>query len=169
MFQFRDVQRIDFERGGSLLKEAGLTFSWYPKGGELRIERDGRREISVSLNSKPFVYELKGKDGNPRVMIGFGSVDKKKETLSVFKGRLSESAANELCSGLVLPEIQMPTIAVFIERPFASEKAIVGVQFIDGVPMRELKIDVEDQRDLDRDSFRAFCHKQLGIPESPRF
>lgn len=169
MFQsFKDSQVLDLRGGSVLIKEAGLSFRWFPRGAEFRVEQGGQRDLSITLNAGPYVHEM-GEFGELRVTVGYGSIDKKKQTLRVIKGQFADLAANEDVNGIVLPGFKIPTMVLFIERPFTDEKALVGVQFIDGLPMREISVTFGDPRDLDRDSFKAFCHKQLGIPEQNGF
>lgn len=169
MFQsFDQSQVLNPQSGAALIKEAGLSFRWFPLGAEFRVEQDGQRKLSITFNARHYVHEM-GEIGDLRVTIGYGLIDKKKQTLRVIKGQFGDLAGNEDVNGLVLPGFKIPTAILFIERPFTDDKALLGVQFIDGLPVRELPVLLGDPRDLDRDSFRALCHKQLGIPEQNGF
>jgi hypothetical protein len=168
MFEdFRDVQRLEIYNGPELLKEAKLSFRFLGKGMELQVLRAGIRELSVVSNSAPFVHALRNA-GDVEITLGFGSITRGRQSLRVgLGGALQSLSADESLNSAVLPSVVIPTVAIFIERPFSPEKVIIGLQFMEAIPMREISIDIQNPQDFDRRAFKSFCHRHLNIPESP--
>jgi hypothetical protein len=166
MFEsFQDVQKLPIRHGAALLLEANLSFQFYGKGMELQILRGGARELSIASNSKPFMHSLRH-HGKVEVSLGFGSVTKEKQSLRVgVGGKFQSLSADEDVNSLVSPAITIPTLAIFISKPSSSERTVIGIQFMEGIPMREIAIDIEDPIKFDRKAFTEFCHRQLSIPK----
>jgi hypothetical protein len=162
---FHDVQKIQVQNGLALLREANLSFQFFGKGMELQIRRGTTRELSITSNSAPFMYSLQPQ-GKVEIMVGFGSIPREKQSLRVgVGGKFQSLSANEDINGLVLPPIIIPTLAIFIASPSSSNKTVIGLQFMQGIPMREIAIEIEDPKRFDRKSFTEFCHRRLSIPK----
>ncbi len=165
MFEtFQDVQKLQIQNGAALLREANLSFQFFGRGMELQILRGGLRELSIASNSPPFIHSLRS-HGKVEVSLGFGSITKEKQFLKVgVGGKFQSLSANEDVNSLVSPAITIPTLAIFIASPSSSNKAVIGLQFMEGIPMQEISIDIEDPKKFDRKSFTEFCHRHLSIP-----
>jgi hypothetical protein len=162
---FEDIQKLPTQHGAALLREANLSFQFYGKGMELQILRGGARELSIASNSTPFLHSLRT-HGKVEVSLGFGSITKEKQSLRVgVGGKFQSLSADEDVNSLVSPAIIIPTLAIFISKPSSSEKTVIGLQFMEGIPMREISIDIEDPKRFDHKAFTEFCHRQLSIPK----
>jgi hypothetical protein len=165
MFEtFQDVQKLQIQNGAALLREANLSFQFFGRGMELQILRGGLRELSIGSNSPPFIHSLRS-HGKVEVSLGFGSVTKEKQSLRVgVGGKFQSLSADEDVNSLVSPAITIPTLAIFISKPSSSEKTVIGLQFMEGIPMREISIDIEDPKKFDHKAFTEFCHRHLSVP-----
>ena len=170
MFEsFRDIQKLEVRNGAELLREANLSFRFLGKGMELQLLRAGGRELSVLSNSVPFIHSLRSK-GELEVALGFGSIAMGEQSVRVgIGGKFQSLSADEDVNQVVMPAVTIPTLAIFIERPFSSDKTLIGLQFMEAIPMREISIEMENPREFDKSAFKAFCHRQLRIPETPQF
>ncbi len=162
---FHDVQRLQIQNGLALLGEANLSFQFFGKGMELQILRGTTRELSIASNSAPFIHSLRPR-GKVEIMVGFGSITKEKQSLRIgMGGKFQSLAANEDVNSLVTPPITIPTLAIFISKSSSSDKTVIGLQFMEGIPMREITIDIEEPRKFDHKAFTDFCHRHLSIPK----
>lgn len=166
MFEtFQDVQKLQIQHGAALLHEARLSVQFFGRGMELQILRGGARELSIASNSPPFIHSLRAQ-GKLEVSLGFGSITKEKQSLRVgLGGKFQSLSADEDVNNLVVPSMTIPTLAIFIASPSSSNKAVIGLQFMEGIPMREIAIEIEDPKRFDRKSFAEFCHRHLSVPK----
>jgi hypothetical protein len=148
-----------------LFKAAQLQLQFLGRGEELQLTRQGERLLSVSLNSLPFVCSAPS-NGDYEVHIGFGRVTKPQQTLRAsLGGKFDPLSADEDVNHLTLPAVQVPTMLIFVEKPFSSERQIFGFQFMGQLPMRELPVEMDDPSRIDKGAFRALCERALGVPK----
>ena len=162
---FQDVQKLQVLNGLALLREANLSFQFFGKGMELQILKGNVRELSIATNSTPFILSLRPTE-KVEVTLGFGSISKGKQSLRVgIGGKFQSLAADEEINNLVSPAITIPTLALFISKPSSTDKAVIGLQFMEGIPMREIPLVLDDPKAIDRRAFTEFCHRHLNIPK----
>ena len=164
MFTFDQFQDITPQAGARLLKAAKVSFRFLPKGEELQVLLEGKRALSISLNSTRFTKTLP-QVGDYEVTIGYGMTIKPPSTLRVgLGGKFDSMAADEDINGLKTPAVEIPTLLIFVQKPYTTEKAIAGTLFIGTVPGREIPVEIDPMDQLDKDSFRTMCERVLGVP-----
>lgn len=165
MFQTFDNQQLLEPGWNPLFKAANLQLRFLGRGEELQLLCNGERALSVTLNSKPFFHKLPTPQ-EFEVSVGFGQVTKADSTLRVsLGGKFDALSADETINPLKLPGFEMPTMLIFVQKPFSTEKAVFGFQFMGQIPAREIPVDIDDPSRLDTQSFRTICENSLGVPK----
>jgi hypothetical protein len=165
MFQTFDKQQLLEPGWNPLFKAANLQLRFLGRGEELQILCNDDRALSITLNSNPFFHKLPISQ-DFEVAVGFGKVAKAESSLRVsLGGKFDDLSADETVNHLRLLGVEIPTMLVFVQKPFTSEKAVFGFQFMGQIPAREIQVDVDDPSRLDTHSFRTICENSLGVPK----